>query len=102
MDVWAEFCENAQAAGSEGAVGEKVALGTNLWPINQIRTVPEHLALIELLEPAAVDVYRRRIRAGEPIEPLIVTKNGDLLDGHHRWLAFKAEGVSLIRAQVIP
>jgi ParB-like chromosome segregation protein Spo0J len=82
-------------------VGEKVALSTDWWPINQIQPVPEHLVLSELLEPAAVDVYRRRIRAGEAIEPLIVTQNGDLLDGHHRWLAFKAEGVSLVRAQVI-
>jgi hypothetical protein len=37
-------------------VGEKVALNTNWWPINQIRPVPEHLALSELLEPAAGSV----------------------------------------------
>jgi ParB-like chromosome segregation protein Spo0J len=51
------------------------------------------------LETVRLDVYRRRIRAGEAIEPLIVTNNGDLLDGHHRWLAFKAKGVSLVRVQ---
>jgi len=43
---------------------------------------------------ALVSAIRDSIRAGHPIEPLVIRPNGTLIEGHHRLLAFRGENAS--------
>jgi len=77
---------------------------TQMVPINSIH------ASYNVLDPnrprfamqqANVDYQRKLIRSGAPMDPLLVTKNGAVLDGHHRLLAYQAEGKSTVPVQVM-
>ena len=50
---------------------------------------------------SGVEMYREKIRNGEHIDPIDITKAGDILDGHHRYLAYKAEGKTEMPARVV-
>ena len=39
-----------------------------------------------------VNYFRQQIRAGAKIPPIIVDRQGNIMDGSHRYVAFKAEG----------
>lgn len=39
--------------------------------------------------PSKVDAIASSIERGDPLHPIVVSKDGWILDGHHRWLAVK-------------
>lgn len=39
--------------------------------------------------PSKVDAIASNIKRGEPLHPIVVSRDGYIIDGHHRWLAVK-------------
>lgn len=79
-----------------------------MWDINRLHptedmgeimiTKPDGTQTFQLMpsDQATVDSMRKTIRSGGYMPPLIASRNGDLLDGHHRLEAYKAEGVKQV------
>jgi hypothetical protein len=72
------------AAAVEGAKAAQAAYGGKLVPIE-----------------TGVDMYRQQIRSGAYIAPLSVDTKMNLIDGHTRLLAYKAEGIAKVPVQVV-
>ena len=62
---------------------------------------PHHIELHDRGAQAQVDQIRSAIRAGQEVSPINVKSNGDIVDGHHRFEAFKQEGVKQIQVRVV-
>lgn len=49
-----------------------------------------------------VDKLRAAIRSGASMPPLEVTSSGRIVDGHHRFEAYKQEGFKSVKVKVVP
>lgn len=47
-------------------------------------------------DPKGVESYRKDLRSGKPIPPILAEDTGMVWDGHHRWTAAIKEGVEEI------
>jgi ParB-like chromosome segregation protein Spo0J len=71
--------------------------------VTDIRIGPQYHPTRLSTDPKAaewVEHYRRQIRAGVVLKPIIVDARLFIVDGHHRWMAHKLEKCSTIRAIV--
>jgi hypothetical protein len=70
------------------------AHGTGVDQIGQIKTMPlNKLRPHGPTDPALVNKYRELIKSGAPITPILIDTNNLIWDGHHRYEAYKAEGI---------
>jgi len=46
--------------------------------------------------PSKVDAIASNITRGETLHPIVVSRDGHIMDGHHRWLAIKKVGQNTI------
>ena len=67
--------------------------------IDQVHLVG-HTLNWNVQDHAAVNSYRQQIRSGEKLAPVIVDRNQNIIDGTHRYAAFKAEGKTKISVVV--
>ena len=70
-------------------------------PVEDIRIGAQYHPTRLWTDPVAmklVEHYRRQIRAGKVLDPIILDPRLFIVDGHHRWYACKLEKCSTIRA----
>lgn len=46
--------------------------------------------------PAKIDAIASKLTNGESVPPIVISKDGYIMDGHHRWLAVKKVGGNTI------
>jgi uncharacterized protein (DUF1015 family) len=51
--------------------------------------------------PSKVDAIAFTIERGEPLHPIVISREGWILDGHHRWLAVKKVSGNGAKIEVI-
>jgi hypothetical protein len=86
------------------AVGRAPAM----WPIGSLHPTQDVFHANPSVGPvrplgnqALIDKYRGELKAGRNTEPLMITDKGDILDGHHRFAAYRAENRSRVPVEVI-
>ena len=68
-------------------------------PLAEIRPGPQYYVERLWRDPKAVEwveFYRQAIRDGRKIKPILLQRNGFIVDGHHRWRAYTLEGVETV------
>lgn len=73
-------------------------------PVSEVRIGPQYHPTRLWTDPKAiawVEHYRRLIREGVEIKPIIVDARLFIVDGHHRWYAHVLEKCNTIRIIVI-
>jgi hypothetical protein len=69
-------------------------------PVTAVRLGPQYHPTRLWTDPKAiawVEHYRKLIRAGAVLDPIVVDPRFFIIDGHHRWYACKLEKRSTIR-----
>ena len=69
--------------------------GTKIIPFRQVKPQDSVPA-----DSERVVNFRGMIRRGEPLQPLVVTSDHYLIDGNHRYAAYKAERVKSVPVRV--
>lgn len=72
-------------------------------PITSVRLGPQYHPTRLWTDPKAiawVEHYRKLLRAGVVLDPIVVDPRLFIIDGHHRWYACKLEKRSTISAVI--
>jgi hypothetical protein len=87
--------QGVQQVGNLGSIGQYKAV-----PVTSL--TPSFDIFQGINQQRVVDKLRSAIQGGASMPPLKVTPSGRIIDGHHRFEAFKQEGLKSVRVKIVP